>query len=78
MDDISMVRREALPVSTARADLLIQSASIVTHLENEMKLHIAYCEELGMSLEDVNKSEESQGKNTDAAAMTLNPILTRN
>ena len=35
------------------------SASIVTHLENEMQLHIEYCRDLGISVDDLNNSEES-------------------
>lgn len=35
------------------------SASIVTHLENEMQLHIEYCRDLGISMDDLKNSEES-------------------
>lgn len=34
---------------------------MVTSLQEEMKLHLGYCAEFGLSKEDVEKHEESQG-----------------
>ncbi|TVY93762.1 putative hydroxymethylpyrimidine/phosphomethylpyrimidine kinase [Lachnellula willkommii] len=39
----------------------IQAAKIVTHIHHEMSLHIGYCESFGMTKEDIEATEESQG-----------------
>ncbi|KAK2072323.1 hypothetical protein P8C59_006682 [Phyllachora maydis] len=36
------------------------AASIVTHIFNEMSLHISYCQEFGLSKEDMEQTEESE------------------
>ncbi len=39
----------------------MQSAKIVLHIEREMALHLGYCKEFGLSKEEVECQEESQG-----------------
>lgn len=34
---------------------------MVTHIQHEMALHIAYCEGFGVSKEAIESSEESEG-----------------
>jgi hypothetical protein len=41
-----------------------QSAEIVRHIYEEMKLHIDYCAEYGLSKEDIMNHEEKQGMPT--------------
>ncbi|KAK5014608.1 trifunctional hydroxymethylpyrimidine kinase/phosphomethylpyrimidine kinase/thiaminase [Cryomyces antarcticus] len=38
-----------------------KSASIVTHINEEVKLHLKYCEEFGVSKEEIESTQESQG-----------------
>ncbi|KAK5287155.1 trifunctional hydroxymethylpyrimidine kinase/phosphomethylpyrimidine kinase/thiaminase [Cryomyces antarcticus] len=37
-----------------------KSASIVTHINEEVKLHLKYCEEFGVSKEEIESTQESQ------------------
>jgi len=39
-----------------------QSASVVTHVFREMELHIGYCEGFGISREEMESTEEKEGK----------------
>jgi hydroxymethylpyrimidine/phosphomethylpyrimidine kinase / thiaminase len=39
----------------------IQSAKIVMHLHHEMALHISYCQELGITKEEMESAEEDEG-----------------
>ena len=39
-----------------------QSAGIVTHIFREMKLHIGYCEGFGITKEEMESTEENEGK----------------
>lgn len=41
-----------------------QSASIIAHIETEMQLHIDYCKDFGLSQQDIESEEESQGEAT--------------
>lgn len=43
------------------ADRSSQSASMVTHITHETQLHLAYCEEFGLSREEVAAAEEGLG-----------------
>jgi len=40
----------------------MQSASIVTHIFNEMELHIKYCKDFGISREEMESAEENKGE----------------
>ncbi|KAI9659903.1 MAG: hypothetical protein M1821_001255 [Bathelium mastoideum] len=54
-------RAHALAAYKARAlEDISTSASIVLHIREEMKLHLDYCREFGLSKEDVERQEESQ------------------
>ncbi len=39
-----------------------QSATVVTHIFREMELHIGYCEGFGISREEMENTEELEGK----------------
>lgn len=39
-----------------------KTARIVLHIHHEMGLHIEYCKGFGMAKEEIEASEESQGK----------------
>jgi acyl CoA:acetate/3-ketoacid CoA transferase alpha subunit len=39
----------------------MQAAKIVSHIHHEMSLHIEYCEGFGMTKEEMEATEESQG-----------------
>jgi hypothetical protein len=39
-----------------------QGADIVAHITREMNLHISYCREFGISLEEIESTEEHQGQ----------------
>lgn len=39
-----------------------QSAQQVLHLQTEIKLHIEFCKEYGLTPEELEKHEEDQGK----------------
>jgi len=41
---------------------LMQSASIVSYIFNEMELHIKYCKEFGISREEMESAEENMGQ----------------
>ena len=51
------------PISVEVVDNLmdIKSAKIVTHIHREMALHIEYCKDFGVTEEEIESSEESQG-----------------
>ena len=38
-----------------------KSAKIVAHIHHEMSLHIDYCKDFGVTKEEIEASEESQG-----------------
>lgn len=38
-----------------------KAAKIVAHIHHEMGLHIDYCKDFGVTKEDMEKTEESQG-----------------
>lgn len=38
-----------------------KSASMVRHIENEVKMHMSFCETYGLTKAEVENSEESQG-----------------
>lgn len=40
-------------------DAVSQSAQIVTHIRHEMELHLSYCSEFGISLDEINNTKES-------------------
>lgn len=40
-------------------DAIVASAQIVLHIETEMKLHLEYCKEFGLSKQDILKQKES-------------------
>jgi thiaminase len=39
-----------------------ESAKIVAHIQSEMALHIDYCRGFGVSKEEMEAAEESEGK----------------
>jgi thiaminase len=39
----------------------LESAKIVAHIQNEMALHIDYCKGFGVSKEEMEAAEESEG-----------------
>lgn len=39
-----------------------QSAEQVLHLQEEIKLHIEFCKDYGLSVKDIENQEEDQGK----------------
>jgi ATP-dependent RNA helicase DDX5/DBP2 len=41
---------------------IMQSAQQVLHLQEEIKLHIEFCKDYGLSSEDIENQEEDQGK----------------
>src|SRR5271170_5173465 len=41
-------------------DMIASSAHIILHIEHEMKLHLDYCREFGLSKEEMEKHKESQ------------------
>ncbi|KAF2232497.1 hypothetical protein EV356DRAFT_525193 [Viridothelium virens] len=54
-------RANALAAYKAKSlDDISMSASIVTHIREEMNLHLAYCRKFGLSKEDIEQHEESQ------------------
>lgn len=59
IEDIAAVRRLSI-FSLIRANTL-KGAKIVTHIQHEMKLHIEYCKGFGLTKEEIEASEESQG-----------------
>jgi len=40
---------------------VLQAASIVTHIRTEIDLHIEECKQFGLSRDDLEQCEESQG-----------------
>ena len=40
-----------------------EAAKLVTHIQNEMALHIDYCKDFGVSKEEMEAAEESEGRN---------------
>lgn len=60
---VQFARAHALAAYKAKtiADIAA-AAKIVTHIHHEMKLHIEYCEGFGISREEIEASEESQGE----------------
>lgn len=58
---VQFARANALAAYKAKTmEDISTSASIVKHLENETKLHVDFCEDFGVTLNDLKKSEESQ------------------
>ncbi|KAL9094698.1 MAG: hypothetical protein Q9165_002968 [Trypethelium subeluteriae] len=54
-------RANALAAYKAKTlDDISMSASVVTHIREEMNLHLAYCRKFGLSKEDIENHEESQ------------------
>lgn len=41
-----------------------EGAKIISHIYHEMSLHIGYCKGFGVSKEEIEASEESQGMGT--------------
>lgn len=39
----------------------MQSAENVAHIQEELKLHLEYCEDFSISIDEIKKHEESQG-----------------
>jgi len=39
----------------------VQSAQQILHLQEEIKLHVEFCKEYGIEVEDIEKQEEHQG-----------------
>lgn len=58
MDDIATVEHQLCdhPLITDS----VQSALLVTHIQNEMNLHISYCATFGISFSTLKTTEESQ------------------
>lgn len=54
---------------------IFQGAEIVTHIRHEINLHIEECKEFGLTQQDMEKYEESQGK-TAATMSNENQVLT--
>ena len=42
----------------------LQASDIVTHVKHEMSLHVNYCKRFGISREELETSEENEGKST--------------
>ena len=40
----------------------MQSAEIVSHIFREMQLHIGYCQGFGISKEEIEHTEEKEGR----------------
>lgn len=40
----------------------LKSAQQVLHLQEEIKLHVEFCKEYGLLIEDIEKQEEDQGR----------------
>lgn len=59
MEDIGRVRP---PFKLYSLFLLAQAAQQVVHIQEEMKLHIAFCKEYGISEEEMQKQDESAGE----------------
>ncbi len=43
-----------------------QSAVVVAQIGKEMQLHIQYCKGFGISLEEIEDTEEKEGKETES------------
>ena len=39
----------------------MQSAENVAHIQEELKLHLEYCKDFSISIDEIEKHEESQG-----------------
>ncbi|KAL2358697.1 Phosphomethylpyrimidine kinase-domain-containing protein [Cryomyces antarcticus] len=58
---IHFARANALAAYKVKSlDDVAMSASIVTHINEEVKLHLKYCEEFGVSKEEIESTQESQ------------------
>lgn len=59
--------------------MIIQGARIVTHIHQEMALHINYCQGFGVTKEEIMVMEEHQGKPEENQRITTNvcyqPVL---
>lgn len=57
---VHFARTNALAAYKSQSmDAITASAQIVLHIETEMKLHLEYCKEFGLSKEEIMKQEES-------------------
>jgi hypothetical protein len=50
-----------LPQDHMRCWISLQAAKIVAHIHHEMGLHVEYCKGFGVTKEEIEASEESQG-----------------
>jgi hypothetical protein len=52
--------------------MITQGAKIVTHIHQEMALHIDYCKGFGVTKEEIVATEEHQGKSEENTRTTAN------
>jgi hypothetical protein len=62
MEDIVAVKISPKPFQQRKKKLIDgKSAKIVAHIHHEMSLHINYCKDFGVTKDEIEASEESQG-----------------
>ncbi|KAK0646694.1 Phosphomethylpyrimidine kinase-domain-containing protein [Cercophora newfieldiana] len=68
---IQFARANALASYKARSmHDIVASAEIVSHIFREMQLHVGYCEGFGISKEEMEQTEEKEGRLTSCTAYT--------
>ncbi|OCL03727.1 hypothetical protein AOQ84DRAFT_400479 [Glonium stellatum] len=60
---IHFARANALAAYKAKSlENITRSAENVAHIQEELKLHLEYCKDFSISIDDIEKHEESQGR----------------
>lgn len=78
VDDISRV--SSLPNYDPSFQLTrfsLQATEIVQHIMHELKLHTTYCESFGISVAEIQATEEKQGKPTSPLPVPSATLLKR-
>lgn len=56
------IGRVSISILFQKQSNVCQSARQVLHLQEEIKLHIEFCKDYGLTQEDLEKEEEDQGE----------------